>query len=82
MNSRMPCYQKESHGTFDQLEAMAGNTLHIFDQLNALTNTLPDNDLNGKLSNQVNKYIETFSDSVSLTQSGSSAYEEMIADWD
>ena len=39
--------QKDSHGTFDQLEAMAGNTLHIFDQLNALTNTLPDNDLNG-----------------------------------
>ena len=41
--------QKDSHGTFDQLEAMAGNTLQIFDQLNALTNTLPDNDLNGKL---------------------------------
>ena len=74
--------QKDSHGTFDQMEAMAGNTLQIFDQLNTLTNTLPDNDLKGKLSKQVNQYIDTFSDSVSMTQSGSSAYEEIITDWE
>lgn len=74
--------QKESHGTFDQLEAMAGNTLQIFDQLNALTKTIPDENLKNKLNNQVNAYLDTFSDSVALTQSGTDYYEQMLSNWE
>ena len=73
--------QKDSHQTFAQLEAMAGNTLEIFDSLSQLKEVLPSNILTKNLNTQIDKYVETFSDSVALTNSGASYYEQMVNEW-
>ena len=74
--------EKESHGTFEQLDAMAGNTLDIFDSLQRLQSTLPEgNKYTNKLQDRVNQYIEHFSDAIELAPSASSHYDNLVSDW-
>ena len=73
---------KKSHGTFDQLESMAGNTLAIFDDLNRLAKNLPEGDLKDKLSERVLQYRGHFDDALALTDSAKKQAQTMLENWE
>ena len=61
--------ERKSHGTFDQLEAMAENTLVIFDDLNRLAKNMPEGDLKQKFSERILQYRGHFDDAITLYHS-------------
>ena len=74
--------ERKSHGTFDQLEAMAGNTLAIFDDLHRLSKNMPEGDLKEKLSERVLQYRGHFDDAIALTHSAQKQAQMMLEDWE
>ncbi|MBM74900.1 MAG: hypothetical protein CMK59_05830 [Proteobacteria bacterium] len=68
---------KKSHGTYDQLEALSGHSIYMFNELHKLSSLLPEAANKSKLQDQINNFTNHMADSVSLTQSGTEALENV-----
>ncbi len=70
--------QKKSHGTFDQLEALAGNSINIFNDLHKLSQEIPDSRQKKFLDQSIDNYAEVMPESAALSTSGSNAFTRLI----
>lgn len=73
---------KDSYGTFAQLEAMGGNTLAIFNELNQLSNALGNTGRKKDLDDHILRYRGHFDQVLEMTESAKVETQNLLEDWE
>jgi hypothetical protein len=72
--------QRKSHGSFEQLEALAGNSIELFNGLHMLSNEVPKSPQKKYLDDSIDSFAEVFPEAAELTSSGSQALNRIMFD--